>query len=238
MSEVIPVDGLVETYIPKRNCQNCLAMRETDCPKAPKDNQPCDDFQWGYTLEEYQTAGAILLDYVQQAAIAMGMLVDWGNEHIRPLLLINGKPVRSDTAWLRWCANLWNTTRPTLVKAWGLWLKTEKVGIQIPANVSPSTAYDIISADIDDPAERQQVLDLAADEEWTAWDVREIKGLLKRGLTTKWELPRLVQRGEYILERRGKRYRRIARVLAKAPGAGLHLLLSRGHVHQEREGEG
>jgi hypothetical protein len=234
-SALVPVDGLIETYVPKRNCQNCAAMRDGGCSKAPDDNAPCADFVWGYTIEEYETDGIGLLDYVQQAAIGLGMLLDWGNEHIRPHVLVNGKPIHGDSAWCSWCAKLWNTSRPTLVKAWNLWKQGPKAGVEIPANVCHSAAYAIISAGIEDPNERQRVLDRAADEQWTAWDVREIKGLLKRGLVDDWELPQLVRRGDYVLARKGKRYRRVARIMAKAPKAGVWLLLSRGRVHREEK---
>lgn len=232
MGELIPVDGLLQTYVPRRICQNCATWRD-GCTKAdPPDGtgKACSDFMWGYTVDEYETAGAMLLDYVQQAAIAMGALVEWGYENIRPLV---DPPLDNETAWCRWCANLWNTTRPTLVKAWGLW-RSEQEGTQIPADLSHSAAYRLIAA-IADPKELQMVLDKAADENWSEHIAGEMILLRKLGFLDTWERPHLVKRGEYILERRGKRYRRIARVLSKAPGAGLHLLLSRGHVHQEEE---
>jgi hypothetical protein len=233
-AELPVADALIDLYVPTRKCRCCAFYASCATEKAGKAQalqETCHRFTWTVGLDDYQQRGIILGEYVRAAGIALGSLVEWGWAELRPTLTWNGKEIEQATDWCAFSAMLWGFSRPTVVKAWGVWKVRRDA--EIPPDVLPSRAYELASGGLKG-AELEAVLGKAIDEHWSAWDAREIKALVKAGLLATWERIALVRIGDALCYEVGGERVRFATLDGGGRGEiGTRLLMSRARIREE-----
>jgi hypothetical protein len=188
------------------------------------------------SLDDYQQRGITLGEYVRQAGIALGGLVEWGWAELRPTLTWNGEEIEQATDWCAFSAMLWGFSRSTVTKAWVVW-KVRQSGVDVPQDVQPTLIYEFSSGGLSGDA-LEAVLERATAENWSVWDAREIKALVKAGVLEEWERVSLVRQGNRIFALVGDKLSECATIDGRddaAARAGVTLLLSRARVRKEDE---
>jgi hypothetical protein len=226
VSEIIEVDA-VEPAGPEADLPIADALIETYVPKSDE----------VISLDEFQQRGISLGEYVRQAGIALGGLVEWGWAELRPTLTWNGEKIEKINAWCAFCAMLWGFSRSTVVKAWVVW-NVRQSGIDVPQELQPTVLYELSSGGLKGDA-LEAVLGRATDENWSAWDTREIKKLVKAGLLKNWQRVSLIKQDDKLFAAVGKKLSHFA-TLTNTEGyaaAGRALLLSRARIKEKDDGD-
>lgn len=159
-------------YIPHRGCSNCRKKQTGEC-KGDTCSCTCGQFEYGFDLDGFQQAGIHFLSRTRVFGEAFARFIQWGWEHLRPAVLVDGKAIRDDepTRWARFCSEAWGCDISTIFRAWQIVRTVETLPQDIPA----STAYEAVANATPEQAEER--LAFVAQHSLTQYQVRELKHL-------------------------------------------------------------
>jgi len=144
---------------------------------------PNESISW----EDFVMRGVELIEGARHRFLVLGDLALEGWNRFAPR--------SSQREWEGTCAAAWGCNRSTVNKA----ITLARSPVALPEDMTPTLTYTVLSAAGDDHVLAERLMDLVVQQNWSAWDVRNVKILVHEELLDEWIRPRLYRSGDRLL---------------------------------------